>query len=86
MIHVKILFAAIFFVVYFIDAARIPEKFPLINRKPFNCFFCLAVWVTIGLHFVPELVVNILLTSMIAGLIVNPIKNLIRNINIKTSL
>jgi hypothetical protein len=31
-------------------------------------------------------VVNILLTSMIAGLIVNPIKNLIRNINIKTSL
>jgi membrane protease YdiL (CAAX protease family) len=43
MIHVKILFAAIFLVVYFIDAARIPAKFPIINRRPFNCFFCLAV-------------------------------------------
>lgn len=84
MIHVKILFAAIFFVVYFIDAARIPATFPIINRRPFNCYFCLAVWVTIGLHFVPELAVNILLTAMTAGLIVNPIKNLFRNINQKT--
>jgi hypothetical protein len=84
MIHIKILFAAVFFVVYFIDAARIPEKFPVINRKPFNCFFCLAVWVSIGLNFVPEIVVNVLLTSMTAGLTVNPIKNLFRNINIKS--
>jgi hypothetical protein len=86
MIHVKILFAALFFVVYFIDAARIPARFPLINRKPFNCFFCLSVWVTLGLHFVPEIVVNVLLTCMTAGLIINPIKNLFKNINNKTSL
>jgi hypothetical protein len=86
MIHVKILFAALFFVVYFIDAARIPERIPIIDRKPFNCFFCLSVWVTFGLHFVPEIVVNILLTCMTAGLTVNPIKNLFRNINYKTSI
>lgn len=86
MIHVKILFAAVFFVVYFIDAARIPAKIELFNRKPFNCFFCLSVWVSIGLHFVPEFVVNVLLTSMTAGLTINPIKNLFRNINFKTSV
>lgn len=85
MIHIKILFAALFFVVYFIDAARIPAKIQLLNRKPFTCHFCLAVWVSIGLHFVPEIVVNVLLTSMTAGLTINPIKNLFRNINIKLS-
>lgn len=38
------LWASVAFTIYWIDFARIPQRIPLFNHKPFNCEMCLPVW------------------------------------------
>jgi hypothetical protein len=41
------LLLAISFTVWFIGIARFPEKYKIFRRKPFNCEYCLPIWVAV---------------------------------------
>ena len=78
----KIVIASIFFVFYFIDMARLPEKWK-INFKPFNCNLCLSVYVAITLYFLPVIVLNCTLVAFVAGVSAPLFRNLMNNIFFK---
>jgi hypothetical protein len=82
MLLLKIVIASLFFVFYFIDMARLPEKLK-VNFKPFNCNMCLSVYVAIILHFVPVMVLNCVLVAFISGVSAPLFRNLMVNIFFK---
>jgi hypothetical protein len=82
MLLLKIVIASIFFVFYFIDMARLPEKWKL-NFKPFSCNMCLSVYVSIILYFLPVWVLNCTLVGFVAGVSAPLFRNLMVNIFFK---
>lgn len=60
---------AAMFAFFFIDVLRIPERFKILYRKPFNCNLCLAFWTALLLWLVPEPIVNILFTGFAASIL-----------------
>ena len=79
MLLIKVVIASLFFVFYFIDMARLPEKWKL-NFKPFSCNMCLSVYVAIILYFVPVMVLNCVLVASVSGVIAPLFRNLMMNI------
>lgn len=78
----KIVIASLFFVFYFIDMARLPERWK-VNIKPFNCNMCLSVYVAIALYFLPVWVLNCTLVAFVAGVSAPLFRNLMNNIFFK---
>ena len=60
---------AAMFSFFFIDVLRIPERFKILYRKPFNCNFCLSFWTALLLWLVPESIVNILFSGFAASIL-----------------
>lgn len=83
MLTIKIVIAATFFTFYFIEMARIPDKFTMLKRKPFTCTMCLSVWVAVILFFVPVLVTNLLLVAFLSGVLAPFIRNFLHNLMFK---
>lgn len=54
---------------YFINVARIPERFKILYRKPFNCTTCLSFWTGLVLLFTPEKIVQGLFVCILAACI-----------------
>lgn len=84
MILLKTFLATLCIVFYFIEMARIPEKVKLLNRKPFNCSMCLAVYVSVALYFCPIWVINLLLLAFFSGIAAPLFRNFMNNIWRKT--
>jgi hypothetical protein len=84
MLLFKIVIASLFFVFYFIDMARLPEKWKL-NFKPINCNLCLSFYVAIILYIVPVWVLNCVLVASVSGVIAPLFRNLMMNIFFKKS-
>jgi hypothetical protein len=82
MIILKVLLATLFFTFYFIDMARLPERWN-INFKPFNCNMCLAVYVAIILYLVPVIILNIVLVGFMSGVFAPMFRNLFTNLFFK---
>jgi hypothetical protein len=82
MLLLKIVIASLFFVFYFIDMARLPERFK-VNIKPFNCNMCLSVYVAVILYLVPTIVLNCVLVAFVAGVSAPLFRNLMKNIFFK---
>jgi len=82
MLLLKIVIASLFSVFYFIDMARLPERWK-VNFKPFNCNMCLSVYVAIALYFLPVWVLNGVLVAFIAGVSAPLFRNLMNNIFFK---
>ena len=82
MLLLKIVIASLFFVFYFIDMARLPEKLK-VNFKPFNCNMCLSVYISIALYFLPVMVLNCVLVAFVAGVSAPLFRNLMNNIFFK---
>jgi hypothetical protein len=82
MLLLKIVIASLFFVFYFIDMARLPEKLK-VNFKPFNCNMCLSVYVATILYFLPVMVLNCVLVAFVAGVSAPLFRNLMNNIFFK---
>lgn len=59
-----IVVAAVLFAMYVVVLTRLPLKLKL-NRKPFNCSLCLAVWTALGLYLSPTWVTE--LTAILFG-------------------
>jgi hypothetical protein len=78
----KIVIASLFFVFYFIEMARLPEKLK-VNFKPFNCNMCLSVYVAIALYFLPVMVLNSVLIAFVAGVSAPLFRNFLNNIFFK---
>jgi len=78
----KIVIASLLFVFYFIDMARLPERWK-VNIKPLNCNMCLSVYVAIILYFVPVMVLNCVLVAFISGVSAPLFRNLMNNIFFK---
>ena len=78
----KIVIASLFFVFYFIEMARLPERWK-VNIKPLNCNMCLSVYVAIILYFVPVWVLNCTLVAFVAGVSAPLFRNLMNNIFFK---
>jgi hypothetical protein len=76
---IKIVIASLFFVFYFIEMARLPERLKL-NFKPFSCNMCLSVYVAIALYFLPVMVTNCVLVAFVAGVSAPLFRNLMNNI------
>lgn len=51
----------------FIEAFRVPERYSWLNRKPFNCLFCLSIWFTAALLFVPKVYLDIFYSFALAA-------------------
>jgi hypothetical protein len=79
---IKIVIATLFFVFYFIDMARLPERWK-VNVKPLNCNMCLSVYVAIALYFLPVMVTNCILVAFVAGVSAPLFRNLMNNIFFK---
>ena len=79
---IKIVIASLFFVFYFIEMARLPERLKL-NFKPFSCNMCLSVYVAIALYFLPVMVTNCVLVAFVAGVSAPLFRNLMNNIFFK---
>lgn len=79
---IKIVIASLFFVFYFIDMARLPERFK-VNFKPFNCNMCLSVYVAVILYLLPTMVLNCVLVSFVSGVSAPLFRNLMNNIFFK---
>ena len=60
---------AFMFAFFFIDVLRIPERFKILNRKPFNCNFCLSFWTALLLWAVPDQYVKVLFTAFAASIL-----------------
>ena len=82
MLLLKIVIATLFFVFYFIDMARMPERLK-INFKPFSCNMCLSVYVAIALYFLPVWVLNCVLVAFVAWVSAPLFRNLMNNIFFK---
>jgi hypothetical protein len=82
MLLLKIVIASLFFVFYFIEMARLPEKLK-VNFKPFNCNMCLSVYVAIAFYFLPVMVLNCVLVASVAGVSAPLFRNLMNNIFFK---
>lgn len=52
---------------YFINVVRIPERFRILYRKPFNCTTCLSFWLALALLFCPDYLVNGLFVCILAA-------------------
>lgn len=79
MLLIKIFLGSIFFVFYFIDMARIPERWKL-NFKPFNCHMCLSVWTAIILYWLPYWITDLILVCFMSGVFAPLFKNFMYNI------
>ena len=82
MLLLKIVIASLFFVFYFIDMARLPERWK-VNIKTLNCNMCLSVYVAIALYFLPVMVLNCVLVAFVAGVSAPLFRNLLNNIFFK---
>ena len=80
MLTIKIILASIAFTFYFIEMARIPDRLPLIKRKPFNCVMCLSVWTSLALFFAPPIVTNIILVMFGTGVLAPFVRNFLHNL------
>lgn len=79
---IKIVIASVFFVFYFIDMTRMPEKLKL-NFKPFSCNLCLSFYVAIILFLVPNYILNCILVASVSGVAAPLFRNLLNNIFFK---
>lgn len=77
---IKIILASIAFAFYFIEMARIPERLPILKRKPFNCIICLPVYIAAILVFLPAYVTNAVLAIFMAGVLAPFIRNFLHNL------
>lgn len=80
MLTIKIILASIAFTFYFIEMARIPDRLPIIKRKPFNCVMCLSVWTALALFLSPGWVTNMILVMFGAGVLAPFIRNFLHNL------
>jgi len=60
---------AALFAFHFIDVLRIPERWRVLYRKPFNCNLCLSFWVALLLWLVPTIFVEKLFTAFMASIL-----------------
>jgi hypothetical protein len=60
---------AALFAFHFIDVLRIPERWRVLYRKPFNCNLCLSFWVALLLWLVPPIFVKVLFTGFMASIL-----------------
>jgi len=49
------------------DVWRMPERWPKLNVKPFNCPMCLSMWLSLILYFCPVLIQQILFITTTAA-------------------
>lgn len=82
MLSIKIIFAVLLSVFYFIDMGRFPEKWK-INFKPFNCHMCLSFYLAIIYYLLPVSVLNVILVAFASGVAAPLFRNLMNNIFFK---
>lgn len=82
MLTFKIVLTVLLSVFYFIDMARLPEKWK-INFKPFNCHMCLAFYVGVLYFYLPPVLINLLLVAFASGVSAPLFRNLLNNIFFK---
>jgi hypothetical protein len=75
---ITIIFAAPAFAYLLILAYRWHERFPFLERKPFNCVVCLSAWIGISLFFLPDVVAQAVAAFSLSGIMGKVIYN---NIN-----
>ena len=66
---ITIIFAAPAFAYLLILAYRWHERFPFLNRKPFNCVVCLSAWTGISLFFLPDVVAQAVAAFSLSGIL-----------------
>lgn len=82
MLLIKIIFAVLLSVFYFIDMGRFPEKWK-INFKPFNCHMCLSFYLAIVYYLLPVFILNAILVAFASGVTAPLFRNLMNNIFFK---
>ena len=50
-----------------IDVLRLPERYALLNRKPFNCALCLSFWLALLICFLPDKVQQIAFITLVTA-------------------
>ncbi len=65
---IKVIITALAFAFFFNELHQFHKKWK-IDFRPFNCISCLASWSGLVFYFLPESVLNVILTMFVSGII-----------------